>query len=101
MTPLKKTQKEIKKYQAEVITQMLKLATSGFGLVAALAWNELIKTIINDYVKTKISVGSGLASMIVYALVVTLLAVLVTLQLSKLKKRVETDKEKEEEVIEE
>lgn len=80
---------------------MLKLATSGFGLVAALAWNELIKTIINDYVKTKISVGSGLASMIVYALVVTLLAVLVTLQLSKLKKRVETDKEKEEEVIEE
>ena len=81
---IEKTKEEIRKYQLAVVRQMLKLATGGFGLVAALAWNELIKTTINEYIKTKISVGSGIISLTVYALVVTILAVFVTLQLSKL-----------------
>lgn len=93
MEPIKKTKEEIRKYQLAVVRQMLKLATSGFGLVAALAWNELIKTLINDYIKTKISVGSGLISLIIYALIVTVLAVFVTLQLSKLAERLEEKKE--------
>lgn len=84
MEPIKKTQEEIRKYQKAVIEQMLKLATSGFGLVAALAWNELIKTTINEYIKNKISVGSGVVSLLIYAVIVTVLAVFVTLQLSKL-----------------
>lgn len=74
----------VRKYRKAVVEQMLKLATSGFGLVAALAWNELIKTTINEYVKTRISVGSGIISLAIYALLVTILAVFVTLQLSKL-----------------
>lgn len=93
MEPIKKTKEEIRKYQLAVVQQMLKLATSGFGLVAALAWNELIKAFINDYIKTKISVGSGLISLVVYALIVTVLAVFVTLQLSKLAERLEEKKE--------
>jgi len=84
MKPIKKTEEEIRKYQQAVAEQMLKLATSGFGLVAALAWNELIRTFINDYIKTKISIGSGIISLAIYAIVVTTLAVVVTLQLSKL-----------------
>lgn len=82
-----------KKYQLAVVKQMLKLATSGFGLVAALAWNELIKTVINDYVRTRISVGSGIISLAIYAIIVTVLAVTVTLQLSKLAERLEEKKE--------
>lgn len=78
-----------RKYQLAVVNQMLKLATSGFGLVAALAWNELIKTAINDYVRTRISVGSGIISLAIYAIIVTVLAVTVTLQLSKLAERLE------------
>lgn len=89
MQPVKKTKEEIRKYQLVVVKQMLKLATSGFGLVAALAWNELIKTAINEYVKTRISVGSGIISLAIYALIVTFLAVFVTLQLSKLAERLE------------
>ncbi|PIU02308.1 hypothetical protein COT66_00960 [Candidatus Shapirobacteria bacterium CG09_land_8_20_14_0_10_49_15] len=89
MELFKKTRQRAKKYQKEIVEQMLKLTTSGFGLVAALAWNELIKTVINDYVRSKISVGSGIISLLVYALVVTALAVLVTLQLSALKEKLE------------
>lgn len=89
MQPIKKTREEVRKYQLAVVRQMLKLATSGFGLVAALAWNELIKTTINEYVKTKISVGSGIISLAIYAIIVTFLAVFVTLQLSQLAEKLE------------
>jgi len=78
-----------RKYQLAVVRQMLKLATSGFGLVAALAWNELIKTAINDYIRNRISIGSGIISLAIYAIIITVLAVTVTLQLSKLAERLE------------
>lgn len=92
MQPVKKTQEEIRKYQLAVVKQMLKLATSGFGLVAALAWNELIKTAINDYIRTRLSVGGEIVSLAIYAILVTILAVFVTLQLSKLAERLEERK---------
>lgn len=85
--PIKKAKEEVKKYRLVIVQQMLKLATSGFGLVAALAWNELIRNFINEYIKTKISVGSGMISLLIYAIAVTCLAVAVTLQLSKLAER--------------
>lgn len=72
------------KFHIEVIRQMLTLATSGFGLVAALAWNSLIQAIVNDYLKKVLPSGSGIISLLIYALVITLLAVLVTYQLSKI-----------------
>jgi hypothetical protein len=57
--------------------------TSGFGLVAALAWNELIKETVNIYIKPYFGEESGLISLLIYAVVVTALAVFVTYQLSK------------------
>ena len=91
--PIKKTKEEIRKYQKAVIEQMLKLATSAFGLVAALAWNELIKTAIDEYVKSHFSGGSKIVSLGIYALIVTVLAVAVTLQLSKLSERLKKKSE--------
>ncbi len=84
---IKRVKVEIKKYQLAAVKQMLTLATSGFGLVAALAWNELIRTFINDYIRTKISVGSAMISLTVYAIFVTIFAVIVILQLSRLVER--------------
>ena len=84
MEVIKKPKQEIRKYQLAVVKQMLRLATSGFGLVAALAWNELIRNFINEYIKTKISVGSGIISLAIYAVIITALAVIITLHLSKL-----------------
>lgn len=89
--PQKKQNKAQKnrKLTLEVMTQMLSLATSGFGLVAALAWNNVIQTFVNDYVKKFLPGNSGLFSLLLYAIIVTVLAVLVTLQLSAVKERLE------------
>ncbi len=67
-----------------IIKQMLSLATSGFGLVAALAWNEVVKEAVDTYVKPYFPESYGLISLSIYAIVITILAVLVTLQLSYL-----------------
>ena len=86
---IKKVTKEIKKTQLAVLKQMVKLATSGFGLVAALAWNNVIKELVEAYVKKYLPDGSGLLSLFIYAIIVTALAVTVTLHLSKLTKTLE------------
>ncbi len=79
-----KLKKEVQEFQKEFATQLLTLVTSGFGLVAALAWNELIKEIITKYIQPIFGSSSGLVSLLIYALTVTFLAVLITYQLSKL-----------------
>nr|MBI5455536.1 hypothetical protein [Candidatus Levybacteria bacterium] len=84
----KKTAQD-KKLHRELVKQMLTLATSGFGLVAALAWNSLIQELVNSYVKKFLPNGSGIVSLLIYALVVTSLAVLVTYQLSKLSEKLQ------------
>ncbi len=63
---------------------MLTLATSGFGVVAALAWNQLIQESIDTYVKPIIGGDSTLFSKFIYAIIVTLLAVIITYELTKL-----------------
>lgn len=76
--------KRQKKLTIEVVRQMLTLATSGFGLVMALAWNSLIQEFVNDYVKKYFPSNSSLISLLLYAVVITILAVIVTFQLSKI-----------------
>jgi len=82
------TQEE-KKLHVELAKQMLTLATSGFGLVAALAWNSLIQELVNSYIKKILPGGSGIISLLIYALVVTFLAVFVTYQLSKISNKIQ------------
>lgn len=83
-----KTKKE-KKLHVEVVRQMITLSTSGFGLIAALAWNNVIQEFVNDYVKKFLPQGSGLTSLFLYAILITMLAVLITYQLSKLLDRLD------------
>ncbi len=71
------------KLHEALINQMTALSTSGFGLVAALAWNETIQDFVKDFIQPRIP-GSGLLSKFIYALLVTSLAVLITYQLAKL-----------------
>lgn len=78
-----------KKLRVEVVRQMLTLATSGFGLVAALAWNSVIQELVNNYIKKLLPGNSGVVSLLIYAVVVTILAVSVTFELSKLIERLD------------
>lgn len=84
-------QEKEKKFHQELIAQMLTLATSGFGIVAALAWNETIQSFVKQYVESRMP-GSGLISQFIYALIITFLAVLITYQLSKLSNHFSTKK---------
>lgn len=72
-----------------ILKQMLTLATSGFGLVAALAWNSVIQEFVTTQIKPFLPAGSGLLSLVIYAVVVTVLAVAVTVNLSKLVEKLE------------
>lgn len=77
-------EKEAEDFRKQFADKLLKLVTSGFGLVAALAWNELIKEVIALYIEPIFGKDSGLISLLIYAMVVTFLAVVVTYQLSKI-----------------
>jgi len=82
----KKTDQKI---HVEIVKQMVTLSTSAFGLVAALAWNSVIQEFVNTYVKKWLPAGSGIISLLIYALIITVLAVLITVQLSKLSERLQ------------
>lgn len=63
----------------EVIEKLAALVTVAFGLVAALAWNDTIKAIFIQVFGT----AEGVWSMLIYAVVVTIIAVIVTIQIGK------------------
>lgn len=83
--------KEEKKFHEELITQLLALSTSGFGLVAALAWNQAIQSFVTQFIVPRIP-GSGIISQLIYAVLITGLAVLITYQLSKISNHLESKK---------
>ena len=76
--------------RSEFLKTMTQLATAGFGLVAALAWNDTIQSFINRF----LTAGSGLISKIIYAIIVTLIAVWVTYSLGKLTQEAKEEEEK-------
>ncbi|MBI2049613.1 hypothetical protein HYT32_01785 [Candidatus Roizmanbacteria bacterium] len=91
----KETQKnkaQQKRLHIEVLRQMLTLATSGFGLVAALSWNNVIQEFVNGYVKKWLPDGSGILYLLLYAVVITALAVTITFQISKLIQKLQAEK---------
>ena len=75
-----------KSFHKELTQQLVTLSTSGFGLVAALAWNEAIQQAVKEFLEPRMP-GSGLFSKIIYAVIITTLAVLITYQLSRLASR--------------
>jgi uncharacterized membrane protein YidH (DUF202 family) len=65
--------------QKEVIEKIAALITAAFGLVAALAWNEAIQEIF----RLVFGEQSGVWAMIAYAVIVTIIAVLVTIWIGR------------------
>ncbi|MEM2140764.1 DUF5654 family protein [Nitrososphaera sp.] len=68
----------------EVVEKFAALITAAFGLVAALAWNSAIQEVF----KVFFGESSGLWAMITYAVVVTIIAVFVTLWIGKVSSKV-------------
>ncbi len=70
----------IKKFRSEFVDKISTLSVAAFGLVAALAWNEAIQGVFKTYYG---EAGNNIAK-IVYAIIVTSIAVLVTIWISNL-----------------
>ena len=66
--------------KSEVIEKIAALLTAAFGLVAALAWNGAIQAIFKELFGS----AESLIPMIVYAVVVTVIAVLVTIWIGRI-----------------
>lgn len=65
------------------IGTMIGLATVAFGLIAAGAWNKLISDVIALFLKP----GNGVIAELIYAIIVTILAIVVVQGLAKLAER--------------
>ncbi|MDR1404223.1 MAG: DUF5654 family protein [Candidatus Methanoplasma sp.] len=63
----------------QFVTTFSSLITAAFGLVAALAWNDTIKEAISKIFTD----GDTLLGSLVYAIIVTILAVAMTVWISK------------------
>lgn len=69
----------------EIIEKISSLIVAAFGLVAALAWNSAIQAIFQKYFGT----AEGIVPMFIYAVVVTIIAVLVTIWIAKIAEKKE------------
>ncbi len=84
MEILNKTKEHVKETNKEIISQSVSLVSSAFILVAALAWNDAIKELITQYVKA----NGGLISRFIYAIIVTIVAVIITMRLNKILQKI-------------
>lgn len=69
--------------KTEVVEKLAALITAAFGLVAALAWNDAIKAIFSSV----FGENSTMVAMIVYAVIVTLIAVIATIWIGRVAER--------------
>ena len=61
--------------KTEILDKIAALVTAAFGLVAALAWNDAIKSIFKEIFGEQ----AGPGPMIIYAVIVTIIAVILTI----------------------
>ena len=62
-----------------IMETILGLITTAFAFVAGLAWNDAIQKLIEQFIGT----GDALPSLFTYAIVVTVVAVIVTVLLAR------------------
>ncbi len=74
-------EQEKKDLKIEVLEKVSSLATAGFGLVAALAWNDAIKAMFDKLFPQP---GGNLIALTSYALIITIIVVIITIQLGRL-----------------
>ena len=62
---------------------MIALATAAFGIIAALAWNKFITDLIALFLKP----GAGIWAELLYAVIITVIAIVVIQNLGKIAER--------------
>ena len=72
--------KEIGEVKREFKEKTVTLILGGFGLVAALAWNEAIKSLFETFFKK----SNAILGKFLYAIIVTVIVVIVSMRLKKI-----------------
>ncbi len=83
----------------EVLDKFSQLITTALGLVAALAWNDAIQTVFQQFLG---SAGGALAAKIFYAVLVTIIVIVATIAVSRAAeraKKAEEDKDKDKGIL--
>ncbi len=76
---LYKARESISETKRQVFLQTATLINSALAIVAALAWNEAIKALIDKYIPA----GSSLLSKFIYAAILTTIIVIISMRMVK------------------
>lgn len=79
MTETQNQTPEERSLHLEILERTSQLATGGLGLVAALAWNSAIQELFNKLIPSP----SQLSAKFFYALIITIIIVIITVKLSR------------------
>ena len=74
-----------------IMENMLILITTAFAFVACLAWNETIQKFIEEFY----TAGGAVTGLLIYAVIVTIVAVVVTVLLARIAGKMGIDLDKE------
>lgn len=82
-----------KKISPAVLKKYLTLGISGTTLLAALAWNNTIQEVTNNFIKNYFDEGSGIVSFLIYGCFLAILFVITGKQLAGLLDSIEKEQE--------
>lgn len=88
----KKAKESISEVEMQVVNKILTLVMSALGFVAALAWNDAIQTTFNNFFGKQ----SELWAKYIYAVILTGIVVIVSMQLDKALKKISKENKEEE-----
>lgn len=74
-----------------IMETMLTLSTTAFAFVAGLAWNEAIQKLIEEFY----TAGGAVTGLLIYAVIVTIVAVVVTVLLARIAGKMGIDLDKD------
>ncbi|MCK9597353.1 MAG: DUF5654 family protein [Candidatus Paceibacterota bacterium] len=81
---MKKSRKKVSKkgnpFKKEVAEKTITLILGAIGFIAALAWNDAIRTIFDEFIQP----GDAILGKLLYALLVTVIFVLLSINLSRI-----------------
>lgn len=75
------------RFSKEFLATIISLVTTAFGVVVALAWNEALTT----FFKSEFSPGGAISALFGYALIITVIGVLVIVSLGKASARLDAE----------
>ena len=78
--------KELRKLQREMIDKFSTLITTAFGFVVAFAWNGAVQSIFRNV----FGITNEVVPSVIYAIAVTVIAVIVIIWISRLARRYKT-----------